>query len=94
MLDQPPLDGAACGALARAIAADEDRWRPHVRFDEGSRARLARHAPRGKVFDLKLEWTASAAELSALQKWTVSSRFEGLTTARTTRPVAGTSGNG
>jgi uncharacterized protein (TIGR02099 family) len=50
----------------------------HLPLDEGSRARLARHAPRGKVFDLKLEWTASAAELSALQKWTVSSRFEGL----------------
>jgi hypothetical protein len=50
----------------------------HLPFDEGSRARLARHAPRGKVFDLKLEWTAGAAELSALQKWTVSSRFEGL----------------
>ncbi len=50
----------------------------HLPFDEGSRARLARHAPRGKVFDLKLEWTASAAGLAALQKWSVSSRFEGL----------------
>lgn len=50
----------------------------HLPFDEGTRARLAKHAPRGRVFDLKLDWTASAAELSALQKWTVSSRFEGL----------------
>ncbi|MGI9186882.1 MAG: cysteine dioxygenase [Gaiellales bacterium] len=33
-----PFSGAECGAMARAIAADESRWRPHVRFDEGNRA--------------------------------------------------------
>lgn len=33
-----PLSSVECGKAARAIAADEDRWRPHVRFDAGNRA--------------------------------------------------------
>lgn len=32
-----PLDGAACAARAREIAADESRWRPHVRHETGQR---------------------------------------------------------
>jgi len=48
----------------------------YLPLDDASRARLARHAPRGLVFDLKLAWTGEPE--IALQKWSIKGRFEGL----------------
>ncbi len=87
----PPTDltlswqGAAANrpAQGRATANGLDlealaRLAGHLPLDDASRARLARHAPRGRVFDLKLDWKGSPEITGALESWSVASRFEGL----------------
>jgi uncharacterized protein (TIGR02099 family) len=61
-------NGLDLDALARLAS--------HLPLDNASRARLARHAPRGRVFDLKLDW--KGAPESTLEKWSIKGRFEGL----------------
>ncbi|OHC62302.1 MAG: TIGR02099 family protein [Rhodocyclales bacterium GWA2_65_19] len=66
-------NGLDLDALARLAA--------HLPLDEATRTRLARHAPRGRVFDLKLDWKGGVETLekpSALAQWNVAGRFEGL----------------
>lgn len=71
-----PAQGAATAngldldALARLAA--------HLPLDETSRARLGRHAPRGRVFDLKLAWKGSPVSAGSIEQWQIQSRFEGL----------------
>ena len=50
----------------------------HLPLDDASRARLARHAPRGRVFDLRLDWKGSPEINGTLESWSVAGRFEGL----------------
>ncbi len=63
----------------------------HLPLDEAMRGRLARQAPRGRVFDLKLDWKGSPEGGGALEKWSVKSRFEGLGLSAL-GPVPGVSG--
>ena len=84
-----PAQGAASAngldldALARLAA--------HLPLDDATMARLARHAPRGRVFDLKLDWKGGSGASGAPAAWTVKSRFEGLGLAAL-GPVPGISG--
>jgi uncharacterized protein (TIGR02099 family) len=50
----------------------------HLPLDDETRARLARHAPRGRVYDLKMDWKGASEALAAAQTWTVKGRFEGV----------------
>lgn len=63
-------NGLDLDALARLAA--------HLPLDESSRARLLRHAPRGRVFDLRLAWKGSPESTGKIEQWSVKSRFEGL----------------
>lgn len=63
-------NGLDLNALARLAA--------HLPLDDASRARLARHAPRGRVFDLKLDWKGSPEGAGMPEKWSINGRFEGL----------------
>jgi len=66
-------NGLDLDALARLAA--------HLPLDDATRTRLARHAPRGRVFDLKLDWTGqveTADNQRAPEKWSVKGRFEGI----------------
>ena len=63
----------------------------HLPFDEASRSRLAKHAPRGRLQDLRLEWTSAEDNPARPVKWTVSSRFDGLGLSAL-GPVPGLSG--
>jgi len=63
-------NGLDLGALASLAA--------HLPLDDTTRARLARHAPRGHVFDLKLDWKGAPENPGGLQSWSIKSRFEGL----------------
>ncbi|MDK9701787.1 MAG: YhdP family protein [Sulfuritalea sp.] len=63
-------NGLDLDALARLAA--------HLPLDDANRDRLARHAPHGRVFDLKLDWKGSADNPGAFASWTIKSRFEGL----------------
>ncbi len=79
-------NGLDLDALARLAA--------HLPLDDTMRARLALHAPRGRVFDLKLDWKGhleTPESVRALQTWTVKGRFEGLGLAAA-GPVPGISG--
>lgn len=66
-------NGLDLDALARLAA--------HLPLDDAVRARLARHAPRGRVFDLKLDWKGpleTPENSGTPQTWSIKSRFEGL----------------
>lgn len=63
----------------------------HLPFDDASRARLVKHAPRGRVFDLKLDWAGAAGKPAALEQWNIKGRFEGLGLSAL-GPVPGVSG--
>ena len=76
-------NGLDLDALARLAA--------HLPLDDGSRARLARHAPRGRVFDLTLDWKGSPDAAGTLDAWNIRSRFEGLGLTAL-GPVPGVSG--
>ena len=67
------------------------RLSTHLPLDDAMRARLARHAPRGQVFDLKLDWKGAPEGDGTLEKWSVKSRFEGLGLSAL-GPVPGISG--
>ena len=73
--DRPPQGRASANGLDLASMAN---LAAHLPFDNATRDRLARHAPRGRVYDLKLEWKGSRENPKGLQTWSVSSRFEGL----------------
>ena len=79
-------NGLDLDALARLAA--------YLPLDQAARARLVRHAPRGRVFDLKLDWKGqleTPETPGTLQAWSVKSRFEGLGLAAL-GPVPGISG--
>jgi uncharacterized protein (TIGR02099 family) len=69
-------------AVANGLDLDTlARLAAHLPLDEAVRARLARHAPRGRVFDLKLEWKGqfqTSGDASPSHEWSIKSRFEGL----------------
>ncbi|MCF8150403.1 MAG: TIGR02099 family protein [Burkholderiaceae bacterium] len=71
-----PQQGAA-SANGLDLAA-LSRLAGYLPLDDATRARLARHAPRGRVFDLKLDWKGSAKDPAALASWSLKSRYEGL----------------
>ena len=61
------LDLAAMAALAA-----------HLPLDDANRARLIRHAPQGRLYDLKLDWTGAPEASGTPRNWAIKSRFEGL----------------
>ena len=85
---RPSQGAATANGLDLGVLAD---LAIHLPFDDATRARLARHAPRGRVFELKLDWTSPAEDVAAIEKWTLSSRFEGLGVSAL-GPVPGMSG--
>jgi uncharacterized protein YhdP len=50
----------------------------HLPLDDATRARLARHAPRGRVYRPETGLERRPEALAAAQAWSVKSRFEGL----------------
>ena len=86
--NRPAQGTAIANGLDLGVLAD---LAAHLPFNDDSRARLARHAPRGRVFDLKLDWTSAPDNVAALEKWTIKSRFEGLGLSAL-GPVPGMSG--
>ena len=73
--NRPPQGRASANGLDLAAMAN---LAAHLPLDDATRARLARHAPRGRVYDLKLDWKGSPEARETPQTWTVSGRFEGL----------------
>ena len=73
--NRPPQGRASANGLDLAAMAD---LAAHLPLDNATRALLARHAPRGHVYDLKLDWKGAPEAQGAPQTWNVSSRFEGL----------------
>jgi uncharacterized protein (TIGR02099 family) len=87
--NRPPQGTASANGLDLDALA---RLSAHLPLDDAMRARLARHAPRGRVFDLKLDWKgAPGGDGGTLEKWSVKSRFEGLGLSAL-GPVPGISG--
>ncbi|MCF8197634.1 MAG: TIGR02099 family protein [Sulfuritalea sp.] len=86
--NRPAQGSASANGLDLAALA---QLASHLPLDDGTRARLARHAPQGRVFDLKLDWMGSADNPAALASWNVKSRFEGLGLSAL-GPVPGISG--
>jgi uncharacterized protein (TIGR02099 family) len=70
--NRPLLGSASANGLNLAALAKLAAYLP---FDDGTRARLAKHAPHGRIFDLKLSWKGA---LEALESWNIDGRFEGL----------------
>ncbi|BAO30820.1 YhdP family protein [Sulfuritalea hydrogenivorans] len=76
--NRPPQGAASANGLDLAALA---RLAAYLPLDDANRARLVRHAPRGRVFDLKLDWKGSfdtAGNAGRSGKWSIKSRFEGL----------------
>lgn len=73
--NRTPQGSATANGLDLDVLA---RLAAHLPLDDASRARLARHAPRGRVFDLKLDWKGAPGNAGTLEKWSVKGRFEGL----------------
>lgn len=71
----PPQGRASANGLDLAAMAD---LAAHLPLDNAIRTSLIRHAPRGRVYDLKLDWKGTADEPGTPQTWTIKSRFEGL----------------
>lgn len=69
---QPANGAATANGLDLDVLAKLASYLP---LDEGTRRSLEAHAPRGRVFDLKLGWKGDAETLSAFD---VSARFEAL----------------
>ena len=63
-------NGLDLGALARLSS--------HLPLADEVRARIVRHAPRGRVFDLRLDWKGPFDGEGLPAKWTLKGRFEGL----------------
>ena len=72
---RPPQGSVSANGLDLAALA---HLAGHLPLDDATRARLARHAPLGRVFDLTLDWKGRLETPGALEKWSVKSRFEGL----------------
>ncbi|NJD35114.1 MAG: AsmA family protein [Betaproteobacteria bacterium] len=73
--NRPPQGRASANGLDLAAMA---QLAAHLPLDDATRARLTRHAPRGRIYDLKLDWTGAPEAPGTLQTWTVKTRFEGL----------------
>ena len=76
--NRPPQGTASANGLDLDALA---RLAAYLPLDDANRARLVRHAPRGRVFDLKLDWKGSfdtAGNAGRSGKWSIKSRFEGL----------------
>jgi uncharacterized protein YhdP len=73
--NRPPQGRASANGLDLAAMAD---LAAHLPLDNATRASLVRHAPRGRVYDLKLDWKGSPDAPGTPQAWTIKSRFEGL----------------
>ncbi len=78
LADLPAQGSATANGLDLAALA---RLAAHLPLDDATRDRLARHAPLGRVFDLKLDWKgglATAGNTATPETWSITSRFEGL----------------
>ena len=73
--NRPPQGAASANGLDLGALASLAAYLP---LDDATRARLVRHAPRGHVFDLRLDWNGAPENPGALQSWSIKSRFEGL----------------
>ena len=73
--NRPPQGTATANGLDLDALA---RLAAHLPLDDATRASLARHAPRGRVFDLKLNWKGAPDNPAVPRTWSVKSRFEGL----------------
>jgi len=73
--NRPAQSRLSANGLDLAAMAD---LAAHLPLDGATRAGLARHAPRGRVYDLKMDWKGASEALAAAQAWTVKGRFEGL----------------
>ena len=73
--NRPPRGTATANGLDLHSLAQLAAYLP---LDDTLRARLARHAPRGRVFELTLAWTGAPESGGTITKWSVKSRFEGL----------------
>jgi len=73
--NRPPQGRASANGLDLAAMAD---LAAHLPLDNATRARLARHAPRGRVYDLKLDWKGAPETTGTPPTWTIKGRFEGL----------------
>ncbi|MBK7766277.1 MAG: TIGR02099 family protein [Sulfuritalea sp.] len=73
--ERPPQGRVSANGLDLAAIAN---LAAHLPLDNDTRARLARHAPRGLVHDLTLEWKGTPETPERMQTWTVKGRFEGL----------------
>ncbi len=73
--NRPPQGKASANGLDLAAMAN---LAAHLPLDDTIRASLARHAPRGRVYDLKLDWKGSPEAKETPQTWAVGGRFEGL----------------
>ena len=73
--NRPPQGKVSANGLDLAAMAD---LAAHLPLDNASRARLVRHAPRGRVYDLMLNWKGAPETQGTPQTWTIKGRFEGL----------------
>ncbi len=86
--NRPPQGKASANGLDLGLLAKLATYLP---LDATTRERLARHNPRGRLFDLALDWKGAP---DALEKWTVKGRFEdlGLVALGPVPGIAGVSG--
>lgn len=86
--DRPPQGRVSANGLDLGVMAE---LAAHLPLDDDTRARLARHAPRGRVHDLTLDWKGAPNDSETLQTWAVKGRFEDLELTAL-GPVPGMSG--
>lgn len=73
--NRPAQGSASANGLDLDVLA---RLAAHLPLDDTTRTRLAKHAPRGRVFDLKLDWKGALDNPGAPAAWGVKGRFEAL----------------
>jgi uncharacterized protein (TIGR02099 family) len=73
--NRPPQGRASANGLDLSAMAD---LAAHLPLDNATRTSLIRHAPHGRVYDLKLDWKGTPEAHGAPKTWTIKSRFEGL----------------
>jgi len=93
--NRPPQGSASANGLDLDALA---RLAAYLPLDETTRDHLARHAPHGRVFDLKLDWKgrlASPENAGLPESWSIKGRFEnlGLTALGPVPGVSGISGH-
>lgn len=73
--NRPPHGRASANGLDLAAMAD---LAAHLPLEAATRAQLARHAPRGLVHDLELDWKGVPEASGMPPSWSIKGRFEGL----------------